>query len=170
MKIFILFGLPGTGKTFVGKVFKKYFDFYFYDGDVDLTEEMKVAIDSQSPITDAMRDRFFWNLIENIEKLTKKHQKIVIAQTFIKEKYRKQLLEKVPQAEFIFIDTDTRLREKRLADRTYYPLEKAYARIMSRNFDVPEVVHRVIKNNVEGEEYIIEQLKLVIPAAPLRCS
>lgn len=160
MKIFILFGLPGTGKTFVGKIFEKYFGFYFYDGDVDLTEEMKIAIASQSPITDEMRDRFFGNLIENIGKLTKQHKKIVVAQTFIKEKYRKQMLEKVPQSEFIFIDTPTNLREKRLAERTYYPLEKAYARIMSKNFDMPEVAHRVIKNNVEGEEKVVEQITL----------
>jgi gluconate kinase len=162
MKIFILFGLPGTGKTFVGKIFEKYFDFYFYDGDVDLTAEMKVAIDSQSPITDEMRDRFFGNLIGNIEKLTKQHKKIVVAQTFIKEKYRKQLLERVLQAEFIFIDTPTDLREKRLADRTYYPLEKAYARIMSRNFDTPEVSHMVIKNDVEGEEAVRERVRLLL--------
>ena len=44
MSLIILFGLPGTGKTYVGKVFEKYFDYYFYDGDNDLTPEMREAI------------------------------------------------------------------------------------------------------------------------------
>src|SRR5579859_1531112 len=116
MILYILFGLPGTGKTFIGKIFKQDFNFYFYDGDKDLPKDMKVAINSQSVITDAMRDIFFHNLIQSIKKARKKYKKIVVAQTFIKEKYRLLLLDEIPDAKFILIQTDTDVRELRLTN------------------------------------------------------
>jgi len=69
MSLIILFGLPGTGKTYVGKIFEKYFDYHFYDGDNDLTEEMKEAIKVQRVFTDKMRDAYFKILISKIQDL-----------------------------------------------------------------------------------------------------
>ncbi len=94
MSLIVVFGLPGSGKTFVGRVFEKYFGYYSYDGDNDLTEEMKVAIKTKTVFTDQMRDVFFEKLIGNIQELKFKHKKLIIAQTFIKEKYRVDLLKK----------------------------------------------------------------------------
>ena len=51
MSLIILFGLAGDGKTYVGKIFEKYFNYYFYDGDNDLTEEMKEAIKTKTVFT-----------------------------------------------------------------------------------------------------------------------
>ena len=84
MSIFILFGPPGAGKTFVGKIFQESFGFHFYDGDEDLTPRMKWAIDHRVPITDSQRDEFFSGLIESIKRLNQTQPHLVIAQTFIK--------------------------------------------------------------------------------------
>ena len=105
MSLIILFGLPGTGKTYVGKIFEKYFDFYFYDGDNDLTEEMKEAIKVQKVFTNQMRDVFFEKLIKSILNLKFKHKKLAVAQTFIKDKYRVDLINKIPETKFILIKT-----------------------------------------------------------------
>ncbi|HEX7542778.1 MAG TPA: shikimate kinase, partial [Patescibacteria group bacterium] len=105
MSLIILFGLPGTGKTFVGKIFEKYFDYYFYDGDNDLTEEMKEAIKVQRVFTNQMRDVFFEKLIKSIVNLKFKQKKLVVVQTFIKEKYRVKLINKIPEAKFILVET-----------------------------------------------------------------
>ena len=109
MSLIILFGLPGTGKTFVGKVFKKYFDYYFYEGDKDLTEEMKIAIKVQKVFTDRMRDIFFQKLTKSIQELKLKYKKLVVAQTFIKEKYRTVLIKKIPETKFILVETNNLL-------------------------------------------------------------
>ncbi|MDO9028352.1 MAG: shikimate kinase [Candidatus Roizmanbacteria bacterium] len=162
MSLIILFGLPGAGKTFVGNIFKKYFDYYFYEGDNDLTEEMKQAIKVQRVFTDQMRDIFFKKLTKSIQKLKSKHKKLVIAQTFIKERYRISFIKKIKETKFILIETKNSLREKRLARRTDYPLEMEYARKMSLNFEKPTVNHLTIVNNIDGVENIKKQIELFI--------
>ena len=159
MSLIILFGLPGTGKTYVGKILKEYFGFYFYDGDNDLTEEMIDAIKTKTVFTDQMRDRFFIILIKKIQSLKSKYQKLVVSQTFIKEKYRLQLLKKIPEAKFFLIKTKRFLREKRLIERKDYPLDLEYARKMVKNFETPKIDHKVIKNNKEGAKYIKKQIQ-----------
>lgn len=162
MSLIILFGLPGAGKTFVGKVFEKYFDYHFYDGDSDLTEEMKKAIKEQKVFTDKMRDVFFQKLTKSIQELKSKHKKLVVAQTFIKEKYRVNLINKIPDTKFILIETKNSLREKRLSLRKDYPLGMEYARKMSLNFDKPEIDHLIIVNNIVGVEDIKRQVKVIL--------
>ena len=158
MSLIILFGLPGTGKTYVGKIFEKYFDYYFFDGDRDLTKEMKEAIKVQRVFTNRMRDVFFKKLIGNIQELTKKHKKLVIAQTFIKEKYRTDLLKKIPKTKFVLVKTKKSIREKRLQERVNYPLDLEYARIMETNFEEPIIDHSTIINDEDGEEDIKKQV------------
>lgn len=155
----ILFGLPGTGKTFVGKIFEKYFNYYFYDGDNDLTPEMKVAIKTKTVFTDKMRGAFFEILINKTKALAEKHTKLVVAQTFIKEKYRIDLLKKIPKAKFILVETKKDIREKRLMERVNYPLDLEYARKMDTNFDKPIIDHVIITNNSYGEENIMKQIQ-----------
>ncbi len=165
MSLIILFGLPGTGKTFIGKVFEKYFDYYFYEGDRDLTREIKSAIKTKTVFTDQMRNVFFKILINKIHDLSTQHKKLVIAQTFIKEKYRVDLLNKIPEAKFILIETKKDIREKRLAERVDSPLDLEYARKMEENFEKPKIIHKVIINDQNGEENIKRQIKnIVIPA------
>ncbi len=162
MSLIILFGLPGSGKSYAGKIFEKYFDYYFFDGDEDLTPEMKAAIKTKTVFTDQMRNIYFKILITKIQRLSKKHKKLVIAQTFIKEKYRINLLEKIPKTKFILVETKKEIREKRLLNRTDYPLDLNYARIMEMNFEKPEVKHKIIINDQEGEEVIIKQIQQLL--------
>lgn len=162
MSLIILFGLPGTGKTFVGKIFEKYFDYYFYDGDNDLTEEMKEAIKVQRVFTNQMRDVFFEKLIKSILNLKFKQKKLVVVQTFIKEKYRVELINKIPEAKFILVETKKSVREKHLMERIDYPLDLEYARIMEKNFDKPIINQLTIVNNVDGIEDIKKQINLLL--------
>lgn len=159
MSLIILFGLPGSGKTYIGKIFEKYFHHYFYDGDNDLTSEMKAAIKTKTVFTDQMRNAYFKILIPKIQSLSKKHKKLVIAQTFIKERYRVDLLKKIPEAKFALIKTDKFVREKRLNERVDYPLDLEYARKMELNFDEPIVDHQKIFNNDDGDDNIKKQIK-----------
>lgn len=162
MSLIVLFGLPGTGKTFVGKIFEKYFGFYFYDGDNDLTGEMKEAIKTKTVFTDQMRDVYFNTLISKIQNLKSKYKKLAISQTFIKEKYRVSLLKEIPDTKFVLIETKKFIREKRLNKRADYPLDLEYARKMELNFDEPIIDHQKIFNNNEGDENIKRQIRKLI--------
>ena len=159
MQIVVLFGLPGSGKSFAGNVLKKYFNYYHYDGDADLPGDMKKAIRTQNVITDSMRDSFFQEIIENMKRLKSKHENIVVTQTFIKEKYRQLFLREFPQARFILAQTNSVLREARLKQRKNYPLDLEYVRKMVLNFDLPQIKHSVINNDIDGDRSILKQLE-----------
>jgi gluconate kinase len=161
MNIFVLFGLPGAGKTYTGKIAEKYFGYHLYDGDQDLTPEMQDAIDTQSVITDEMRDVFFSSLIQSVKRLEGKYNKLVVSQTFIKEKYREQFQKTFPQAKFILIVADQKLRETRIQNRKEYDLAVNYARKMTDIFGVPQITHETLYNN-EGEEAVKEQLQKML--------
>ncbi len=158
MQLFILFGLPGAGKTYVGTVFEKDFGFFMYDGDNELPKDMDIAIQTQAVVTDEMRDRFFKKIISRIHLLQKNHP-LVITQTFLKEKYRAWVLDEISDVQFVLIQTRTSIREARLTARTEYPLDVEYARKMVQNFEEPQIPHFVIDNNQEGSEHIKEQVQ-----------
>lgn len=162
MKLIVLFGLPGSGKTYAGKVLEKEFGFYLHDGDQDLPEDMKTALLHNSLVTDDMRDKFFQQVIEATKQLEKSYTTIAVAQTFIKEKYRELFLKTFPHAKFILIQAPITVREKRLAKRKNYPIDEAYARNMVKMFEIPSIPHTVLVNEKEGEEEIKKQLQLLL--------
>jgi gluconate kinase len=162
MKLYVFFGLPGAGKTFSAKVAEKYFGYHLYDGDNDLTKEMHTAVRGKITITDDMRNIFFANLIVSVKVLSKKYDMLIVHQTFIKEKYRKQFLTNLPETKFILVKTDTQLRERRLKERKIYPIEENYARKMTLLFDEPQIPYTELNNNNEGEKSIKEQLQKIL--------
>jgi len=158
MEIYVIFGLPASGKTFVGNVMQKYFGFYHHDGDQDMTQKYIDAI-LQEQVTDEMREEFFSTLIASIKKL--QQQKIVISQTFIKEKFRKQFLQSFPDAKFILVQTQIDTREKRLPSNRFDLSLKKW-RKMASIFEIPNITHSIIYNNEDGEENIKKQLQILI--------
>lgn len=162
MKLFVFFGLPGSGKTFAGEIAGEYFGYHVYDGDNDLTQEMLNAFQKQAVVTDAMRDVFFAKLRESVKKIALTHDKLVVCQTFIKEKYRLQFLKEFSQTEFVLLQTDTSLRENRLAQRKTMQLDKTYAQKMVRLFEKPLISHQTVYNNTEGNDLVKKQLEKIL--------
>lgn len=158
----IVFGLPAAGKTFVSEVLQKNFGYHFHDGDLELPQQMRDALQAEATVTDDMRDEFFQRLINRIKKLHEQYDKLVIAQTFIKEKYREELQRAIQNARFILVQANTEVRENRLRERKEFPLDIEYARAMCRKFDTPTIPHDTIMNNINGEEEIKKQLETIL--------
>ncbi len=158
-QLVVIFGLPGAGKTYVANILKNHFGFYFYDGDKNLSYDMKYAIKMKIPFTDLMRDSFFKRLNESVNRLINRYTKVVVAQTFIKEKYRTNFLHQFPNAQFILVTADDQIREERLMQRSSSPLDIEYSRLMIKNFDYPKLFHYEIVNSDEGQSKIIENLE-----------
>ncbi len=157
--IIVLFGLPGAGKTFVGNLFAKKFEYFFHDCDKDLPIEMDKTIKAEGKVTTEMQDLFFKNITDSVKKLLPKQQKLVIAQTFIKEKYRREFLDAFPQAKFISIEAEQQIREERLLKRKTFKLSLSYWRRMSKRFENPQIKHFRIQNDSEGELDLTKQIK-----------
>ena len=159
MIVIVLFGKIGSGKTFAGEILKNHYHFYHYEGDQDLPLEMLEALNSNKPISDKMRGNFFKRLFINLKKIIKIHEKVVVSQTFIKEKYRKQLLNNIPEAQLFYIETSDKNRLKRLGKRIGNKFKIDYISQMDKNFEAPTIPVKKIINNVAGETEILRQLK-----------
>lgn len=166
MTLLITFGLPGAGKTYVARVFHE-FGFFVHDGDDDLTDEMKTAIATQNPINDTMRDAFFSRIVQSIYELRPTHPRLVVAQTFIKEKYRLLVRKHFPDAQFILVTAKPKLRETRLEQRSHQMLDRDYARKMTLIFEPPLIDHLMISNDGNGEDEIKRQIEAILLAQDL---
>ncbi len=164
MSLIILFGPTGAGKTYVGQLLQKQFGFYFYDGDKDLTAEMRQALNSMKVITDRMRQRFITRLINSTVALAARHKNLVVAQTFIKEKYRHKLLKRLPRANFVLVKTKERLRHRRRRERADYPWDEAYVKTMDALFESPQIPHQEITNDNNGPGSLLKRLRLLLSA------
>lgn len=160
-QLFVAFGLPGAGKTYVARCFAE-FGFYVHDADDDLPDAMRAAINASLPVTDAMRDEFFARIIAHVGELWAQYPRLVVAQTFIKEKYRHRFLERFPAAQFILVEADDAVRERRLIERLHQPLEPEYARRMATFFDAPRIPHLLLQNNHDGSKHIREQIGVIL--------
>ena len=158
--LFIIFGYPGVGKTFVGKILEESFGFYLYHADEDVPAKMKIALAKKEKITEMMRDEFFQAILHHMDSLVHEHKNIAISQTFIKEKYRKWILEKFPDVKFVYITALNNVREMRLKERADLDLD--YARQMVENFDEPKIPHISVNNSADGKESIKKQLEKII--------
>lgn len=150
MSLVILFGPTGAGKTYIGKLLQQEFGYYFYDGDTDLTAEMKLALNSMHVITDRMRQKFITQLVRSTIQLSHNYDKLVVAQTFIKDKYRQRLLKKLPGAKFILVKTEVKLRHQRRRDRADYPWDEAYVTKMDALFEPPQMPYLILTNDTAG--------------------
>lgn len=159
--IIVIFGLPGTGKTYVGNLLRDEFGFFFYEGDKDLTRDIKKAILEKRIFTDPMRNDFFKKLIGSVLKISENHKNLVVAQTFIKEKYREQFLEKFPDAIFVLVKTNKKLREERLSKRKSVN-DLDYIREMVKIFEEPKIKHVVLENDTKGKEELKQKINQIL--------
>ncbi len=151
-----LFGLPAAGKNYVGRILAEEFGYTFYDGDLDLTPEMRDAVRAERPFTDAMRDRFYAALVERIAVLRAEHSALAFCQATFKERHRRQIAAAFPDMVFVLVAADEATRLARLADG-HNPVTVAYARQIAAFFEPPEHPYHVIVNE-GGREEVVWQL------------
>jgi gluconate kinase len=159
--LFVAFGLPGAGKTYVALTFED-FGFTMHDGDDDLPDVMRAAIAASQPIDDGLRDQFFARIIASAERLWPVNPRLVIAQTFIKEKYRQRFIKHFPAAQFVLVEAALDVRERRLEQRTHQALDPDYVRKMDLIFEPPHIPHQVLINNSDGDTHIKVQIEKIL--------
>lgn len=159
--LFIVFGKPGVGKNFVGRILRDHFGFYFYDADDYLTPEMISAIEQREVFTQNMRDHYFAIVADKITELQKQQQNIVVAQALAKEINRQHLANLFPEAKFILINADDALVDERLINRNDW-VNLEYVAKIRQIFEPAQLTHLELDNNY-GDAEIIEQLNAMLP-------
>ena len=155
----ILFGLPGSGKSHVGKILKDKFGFSLFDGDDCLPQDMKQTLFQHQPISEEMRQRFYQAILTKIPQLIKKTEKLVFMQTFLKDDLRQKILATYPKVKFLMVTCDEKIREERYLKRQSFNLGIDYLRQISQSFELSTIPYIQIHNNIKGGQMIIEQLR-----------
>lgn len=150
--LLVLFGYPGVGKSFIGKMLQEEFGFYHYEADEDLTPPIKDAIQKNSLVTEPLKEAYFKQVCERIDSLKNLHPNIVVTQTFTKEKYRKRILERFPEAKFIRLQADMPVIYARLAKRDGHLVKNFYAGFAISQFEAPTLPHWILENNGRADK------------------
>lgn len=157
--LLILFGPPGVGKSFIGRIFRDDLQFHFYDADSDLTDEMLSMIARKETFTQAMRDEYTQLVINKIQILSKQYKNLVIAQALAIEKNRLFLQQMFPHAQFVYVEASIEKANQRLLKRRDgISVDIEYAEKIRNIFEKPALKHLLLDNN-SGKEHVLEQLK-----------
>jgi gluconate kinase len=169
-KRLFLFGLPGVGKSYIGKLLEENYNFIFWDGDEALTEEMKQFIRDETPFTPEMTMLLSERIINTIEYLYKEQQyaqqprPIVIAQAMLIDNDRQAILQKFPNMQFIHVVSDEEIAQKRIIQRNDWvtPSFASKIRVEFDKFKKSAEHYPVIVNNSTGDINLEEQIEAVI--------
>ena len=105
----LIMGLPGSGKTTVGKILTKRLKAVFIDADDHHSVQNIIKMSNSYPLND--QDRKEWLLsILNKARQNLKSKNVVIACSALKEKYRKSLISLNFQLVYLKIEHDVALR------------------------------------------------------------
>ncbi|MBE8215421.1 MAG: guanylate kinase [Endozoicomonadaceae bacterium] len=159
--LFVLYGQPGVGKTFIGHWLAKHYAFYFYDADIHLTNPMKQRLKAQYCFTQNMRNHFFKRVILHIESLSKQYSRIAVAQAFSQTCNRQQLQAAFPNAQFICIQTDIDTQIERLKHRNNF-VNPAFLKTLRDIQAPPNKGHFILKNSSNAPP-IASQLQIFLP-------
>lgn len=149
MKIYLLFGKTGSGKSHIGRFLEEQGIFHI-DGDKHITDEMRECLKTDTQMTEDMIGRFVLHLAEVINRQKKeREQPFVVTQALYLDSYRQQLLEAVAGLEFVLIDSDESERMQRIAARHLSGESKvtpAYAIEMDKRFEEPRHAYKKLVN------------------------
>jgi gluconokinase len=151
-----LFGLAGSGKSYVGNLIGERAGWHVYHADDDLTEEMKQALAAHRPFTGPMRDRFFALIVEKILALQQRHAHLVITQAVYKQQHRDFLLARVPNMELLCVNADDATILQRI-NRRSDGITVASAAALRADFEAPAADCRIIVNDSDAAA-IVRQL------------
>jgi gluconokinase len=158
--LIILFGLSGSGKNYVGEILAEKFNYFFWDADTVLPQDMRDYIKQKKSFTQSMRDNFTTIIIQHIAELQSQHANLVIAQAFYKEINRQQVLNAFPDANLIHIKAESAIIAARLTKNAKsIPID--YAEQISRHFENTLLTHKIITNNSDQDAVVSQLIHLL---------
>jgi gluconate kinase len=164
--IYILFGPPGVGKSYIGKLVSEQLGIFFFDGDelIDSKEKKLLQTGNYDQVD---RDRFVNRLRIKVDEIFKlKIKDAIVAEAFTKEKNRMEFILRYDgNIKFILVAAPNYLAKERVFD--LYPREnhaineRGFQQIWNE-FDLPMMSHEVITNINNTDEELIQRFKQVV--------
>lgn len=163
--IYVLFGPPGVGKTYIGGLLAAGLGMKFFDADFLFDDELKKMVRSGN-FTTEMREVFFDKLrivTENLLSQLSNNQDLIIAQAFTKEKNRVDFFDYFDkQVKYIYVHAPKRLAHTRMLDRLLnnpHIIDENAFEYAWREFEEPKIDHSDIVNDDLDNGNIIKQFQ-----------
>jgi len=163
VRIVILMGVAGSGKTTIGQLLAKDLNWGFYDGD---DFHPKANVDKMShgiALTDEDRDAWLAALDGVIRHLISETQSAVIACSALKQRYRDRLAANRSEVVFAYLKGGYDLTHERLVSRKVHFMK---ADLLDSQFDTLEEPEGVLSIDIAQEPAIIlDQIKQALGLA-----
>lgn len=147
--MYILFGPPGVGKTYIGQLLSDTFGFFFFDADQLYDEPLKKKIQNNT-YTQSDRDQFIEKLIKTVKVIAEQTNKdVVIAEAFTKDVNRRRFLEIFPNSKFIYVNAFKDIAKNRMHYRLLrekHVIEEQSFNQFWNEFEKPTVKYTIINN------------------------
>lgn len=170
--IYVLFGPPGVGKTYLGQLLSRNFDIPFFDADTLIDAEEQQLLQNAS-YDQSARDKFVMKLIRQTDTILEHadgSQNLFIAEAFTKEKNRLEFMEHFG-SNVCYIRVETPLTvarqrsEKRQKSEKHVVNDRAFDLIWNE-FEEPHFLYMAVDNVhlsdaelVDAFTYLIESSK-----------
>ncbi len=164
--VIVLFGLPGAGKSYLGKLLEKAYGFTFLEGDNALTDDMKECVKNKESFTQEMRDKFTQILIDRISLVKKvtNNAPVVLSQALFKRKNREEIQEAFPGCFFVHVTSSADILFSRLLKRGD-DVTPGYAEKIMPYLELPDddaLNTFTVNNDEEGGEACVKEINRYI--------
>lgn len=164
--IFVLFGPPGVGKTYMGKLFSERLGMDFLDADT-LYEPDEIRLLQEGVYDQEDRDTFFLRLQNTLATMVESNGRdIILAAAFTKEKNRQDFFNRFDKSicyirVFTPKDVAVRRARERLKNSTHTINEIALEMIWSE-FDEPRFMHMQLVNDGLSDDQLVHEFTRLI--------
>ncbi len=134
-RVIFITGVSGSGKTTIGQRLSHEIGWTFYDGDDFHPEENIEKMKSGTPLDD--NDRRAW--LESLNSIACRNEKVIIACSALKEKYRTQLSHALGENQYCFVHLrgSFDMIEKRMTDRQGHFMPVGLLRSQFDDYEIP---------------------------------
>ena len=153
----VLFGLPGAGKSFAGRLLRDECGYHLHEADDDIPADYKRDVAAGQVVSDERRDAYHRLLIERVAELRAAHSRLALAVPLLRDKHRHWLAARFPDAVFVLVACSPGPWEARLAARTH-TVGLDYARKVVALYEPPTLPHATLDDSAEGAESLRAQL------------
>lgn len=153
--IYIVSGLPGSGKSTIGKLLAKKLNSEFHEMDDYLSEKHKDTMKAGKLITDKERNDHFRNIISELKKYMDKD--LVVSGYLQKEKIRTLIQDECKKTTFIFLEVPEEVLRQRLKNRRGHFFKEETLNKVLQEFEPIRIKHIKV-NNLKSKEEVIDFL------------